>query len=159
MKQRKKKTYFETTEGSPKPIVVEIKRRVQLSEADVMGVVWHGRYPMYFEEASAEIGRRCGMSYKDFYEAGLRAPIVEFHIDYYQPLFLEEEFTIRGILHWHEGSRLNTEYQLLKQNGSVAARGYTIQLFIDDKSWKVHMISPELFEKCRKNWKAGKFNL
>ncbi len=95
-----------------------------------MGIVWHGRYSIYFEEASAEIGRRCGLSYKDFYEAELRAPIGEFHIDYYKPLYLDEEFTIRGALYWHGGSRLNTEYQLLKQDGSIAASGYTVQLFI-----------------------------
>lgn len=158
MRQRKKKTYFELTQGSPKPIVVEIERRVHFSEADVMGVVWHGRYSIYFEEVSADIGRRCGLSYKDFYEAELRAPIVEFHIDYYKPLYLDEEFTIRGALHWHDGSRLNTEYQLLKQDGNVAASGYTVQLFIHSGTWEVCMISPELLVQCRKRWKAGEFS-
>lgn len=140
MKQRREKTYFETQEGSPKPIVVEIKRRVHFNEADVMGIVWHGRYSLYFEEASAELGRRCGLSYKDFYEAELRAPIVEFHIDYYKPLYLDEEFTIRGTLHWHDGARLNTEYQLIKKDGTIAASGYTVQLFIDSRTWDVCII-------------------
>lgn len=158
MRQRKKKTYFETQPGSPQPIVVEIKRRVHFNEADIMGITWHGRYSLYFEEASAEIGRRCGLSYKDFYEAGLRAPIVEFHIDYYKPLYLDEEFTIRGALYWHDGSRLNTEYHLIKQDGSIAASGYTVQLFIDSGTWEVCMVSPELLIKCRNRWKAGEFN-
>ncbi len=86
-----------------------------------MAIVWHGRYPLFFEEAAEELGRRCGLSYSDFFEAGLRAPVVELHIDYFQPLFLDEEFTIRASLIWHEGSRLNTEYQLIKQDGSLAS--------------------------------------
>ncbi len=158
MRLRKKKSYFERVDVAPEPVVVELKRRARFSEVDVMGVVWHGRYPAYFEEASAEIGRRCGLSYKDFYEAELRAPIVEFHIDYYKPLFLDEEFTIRAALIWHEGSRMNTEYYLLKQDGSLAASGYTVQLFIDPGSWEVCIVSPGLLEKCRKRWKAGEFN-
>lgn len=158
MRQRKKKTYFELTEDSPKPVVVEIKRRIHFSEADPMGVAWHGRYAIYFEEAAAEIGRRCGMSYKDFYEANLRTPIVEFHVDFFKPLYLDEEFTIRGVLYWHDGARLNIEYQLLKQNGSKAASGYTVQLFINSISGEVCVISPELLESCRKRWKAGEFH-
>lgn len=142
----------------PEPVVVELRRRARFSEVDVMGVVWHGRYSTYFEEAAAEIGRRCGLSYRDFYEAELRAPIVEFHIDYYKPLFLDEEFTIRAALIWNEGSRMNTEYYLLKQDGSLAASGYTVQLFIDPNSWEVCIVSPGLLEKCRKRWKAGEFN-
>lgn len=158
MRLRKKKSYFEKIEGMPEPVVVELKRRASFSEVDVMGVVWHGRYSTYFEEAAAEIGRRCGLSYRDFYEAELRAPIVEFHIDYYKPLFLDEEFTIRAALIWNEGSRMNTEYYLLKQDGSLAASGYTVQLFIDPNSWEVCIVSPGLLEKCRKRWKAGEFN-
>ena len=157
MKLRKKKYYFERVDGVPEPLIVEIRRRVRLSEVDVMGVVWHGRYSIYFEEAAAEIGRLCGMSYRDFYEAELRAPIVEFHIDYYKPIFLDEEFTIRTVLVWHEGSRMNTEYYLLKQDGSLAASGYTVQLFIYPGSWEVCIVSPGLLEKCRKRWKAGEF--
>ncbi|MFA4830299.1 MAG: acyl-CoA thioesterase [Thermodesulfovibrionales bacterium] len=158
MRLRKKKSYFEKIAGMPEPVVVELRRRASFSEVDVMGVVWHGRYSTYFEEAAAEIGRRCGLSYRDFYEAELRAPIVEFHINYYKPLFLDEEFTIRGALIWNEGSRMNTEYYLLKQDGSLAASGYTVQLFIDPNSWEVCIVSPGLLEKCRKRWKAGEFN-
>ena len=157
MKIRKKKNYFERVDGAPEPLIVEVRRRARLSEADVMGVVWHGRYSTFFEEAAAEIGRRCGMSYRDFYEAKLRAPIVEFHIDYYKPIFLDEEFTIRAVLIWHEGSRMNTEFHLLKQDGSLAASGYTVQLFVDADSWEVCIISPDLLERCRKKWKAGEF--
>jgi len=157
MTRRRKKPYFERIDGSPDPIIFEIKRRVHFSEVDVMSIAWHGRYSAYFEEVNTEIGRRCGLSYKDFCEANLQAPIVEFHIDYYMPLYLDEEFTIRGILHWHDGSRLNTEYHLLKEDGTIAARGYTKQLIIESNSWEVCIVSPDLLEKCRKRWKSGEF--
>ena len=98
------------------------------------------------------------MSYKDFYEANLRTPIVKFHVDFFKPLYLDEEFTIRGVLHWHDGARLNIEYQLLKQNGIKAASGYTVQLFINSISGEVCVISPEMLENCRDRWKAGEFH-
>ncbi len=158
MRQRRRTSYFERIPGSPDPVVVEIARRVRFNEADPMAIVWHGRYPLYFEEASEELGRKCGLSYRDYFEAGLRAPFVEYHIDYQKPLFLDEEFTIRASLIWNEGSRLNTEYHLVKRDGTIATSGYSVQLFIDHRSGEPCIVSPELLERCRRRWKAGEFH-
>jgi len=156
--RRRQKQYFERMPGSPEPVSVEVRHRVHFNEADPMAIMWHGRYPLLFEEASEELGRRCGMSYKDFFEAGLRAPIVELHIDYFQPLFLDEEFTVRASLVWHEGARLNTEFQVIKQDGTLATSGYTVQLFTDHKTGKPAILSPAMLERCRDRWRTGEFH-
>ncbi len=154
----KKKFYFKRDNDAPAPVAVEIKRRVRFSEVDVMGIVWYGRYSAYFEEGAEELGRCCGLSYEDFHEAGLRAPIVQLHTDFLKPLRLGEEFTIRAVLVWDEGSRLNTEYYLLKQDGNLVASGYTVQLLTDVNSGEVCITSPTLLERCRRRWKAGEFH-
>ncbi|MDL1963326.1 MAG: acyl-CoA thioesterase [Deltaproteobacteria bacterium] len=156
--RRKKDAYFKSIAGMPEPLTVCIKRRVKFSEADVMGIVWHGRYPEYFEEGSAELGRRYGLSYKDFYEAQLRAPIVQLHIDHFKPLFLDEEFTIKASIIWNEGARLNTEYSLIKEGGDIAASGYIVQMLIDEISGDVLIASPKILEKCRLRWNSGEFS-
>jgi len=155
---RRRKKYFERPPGSPEPVAIEVKHRVRFNEADPMAIMWHGRYPLLFEEASEELGRRCGMSYRDFFEAGLRAPIVELHIDYYQPLMLDEEFTIRASLMWHEGARLNTEFHIIKQDGSLATSAYTVQLFTDHQTGEPCILSPAMLERCRSRWRAGEFH-
>lgn len=156
--RRRGQNYFKRIEGATEPIVVEVKRRVHFNEVDVLGIVWHGRYPAYFEEGSEELGRQCGLSYKDFYEHKLHAPIVKLHIDYYQPLRLAEEFTIQSALVWDDSSRLNTEYYLLKEDKSIATRGYTIQLLTNAKTGEVCIISPPLLERLRVRWKAGELH-
>lgn len=157
MRSRKRTTYFERVPGTPDPVTFEVKRRARFSEVDAMAIVWHGRYSTFFEEASAELGRIAGLSYQDFYDAGLRAPILEFHIDYYHPLRLDEEFTVRASLIWHEGARINTEYQLVKCDGSLAACGYTVQLLVDARTGEPYYVSPPLLVRCRERWKAGAF--
>ena len=157
MRQRKRAEYFERPSGAPAPVVSEVRRRVRFSEVDAMAIVWHGRYATFFEEASAELGRMVGLSYRDFFDAGIRAPIVEFHIDYYRPLVLDEEFTVRALLVWHDGSRINTEYQLLKQDGALAAAGYTVQLLVDARTGEPCYVSPGILARCRERWKAGEF--
>ncbi len=158
MKPRRNKEYFETGEQAPDPIVVEVMRRVRFSDTDAMAVMWHGRYPLLFEEASEELGRRCGLSYEDFRTAGLYAPIVELHIDYCQSLFLDELITIRAALNWHDGARLNTDFRVTKEDGSLATSGYTVQLFTDARTGHPCIVSPELLERCRTRWRTGEFH-
>ena len=157
MIRRARTVYFEREPGVPQPLRMTIRRRVRFNEADVMGIVWFGRYALYLEEAMAELNRRCGLSYGDFRDAGLFAPIAEYHVDYRQPLRLDEEFTISCSLIWNDGARLNTEYKLAKLDRSIAARAYTVQLFVGAKDGRVCLVTPPILERCRARWKAGEF--
>jgi len=62
-KRRKNSFYFERRAEDPAPLSFEVKRRVLFSDADPMGVLWHGRYPAFFELAAAELHRACGLGY------------------------------------------------------------------------------------------------
>ena len=153
----KNQGYFKKIPGAPGPVSFEIKRRVSFNEVDIMGIVWYGQYAIYFEQAQTELGRRTGLSFQDFYLSNLRAPIVKFHIDYYQPLYLDEEFTVRASYIWSEGAKLHIEYAVIKNDKSVSTGGYTVQMFIDGKNNQPYIASPEILEKLRQGWKQGKF--
>lgn len=155
--RRAKALYFPREPGAPVPLRVMVRRRVRFSEVDPMAIVWFGRYPRFLEEGAAELGRRCGLSYQDFLAAGLRGPVTACHIDYLQSLFLDEHFTIVAELVWNEGARLNTEYTLIKENGDLAARAYTVQVFTGAADHQVCLVSPPMLERCRARWKAGEF--
>jgi acyl-CoA thioester hydrolase len=157
MIRRKNRKYFAAIRGAPPEISFTVKRRVALSEVDVMGIVWYGRYSLYFEEASQELGRRCGLSYQDFYVANLRAPIVQFHVDYYQPLHLDEEFTVKACAPWSEGAKLLIEYEIRKLDGTLVTTAYSVQMFIDSRTDEFFVATPELLERMRKRWEAGEF--
>ena len=155
--REKNKEYFEKIPQAPEPISFGIKRRVSFNEVDVMGIVWYGRYAIYFEEAQRELNRRCGLTYQDYFSAGLRAPIVALHIDYQQPLYLDEEFTIKASLVWCEGAKINIEYEIIKADGSVATRGYTIQVLVESEVKQACIVTPELIQRLRKRWLNGEF--
>ena len=44
---------------------------IRFSEVDSMNVVWHGSYPLYFEDAREEFGRKYGLGYMTFLNNGL----------------------------------------------------------------------------------------
>jgi acyl-CoA thioester hydrolase len=155
--RRGRSVYFPREAGVPAPLHLTVNRRVRFNETDPMGIVWFGRYAHYFEEGAAELGRLCGLSYADFLAAGLRAPVAKYQVDYLQPLVLDECFTITTTLVWNEGARLNTEYDLAKENGTVVARACTVQVFTNAGDGQVCLVSPSLLERCRARWRAGEF--
>ena len=155
MRRQKQGIYFERIKSAPAPIIVRVKRRIHFNEVDVMGVVWFGRYAALCEEGNAALGKLIGLSYKEYQAAGLRAPIVQFHVDYMRPLFLDEEVTIKARLIWCEGARHNIEYTLIKEDNTIAATAYTVQLFVDDKTFTPCLIAPPALEKIRKRWRKG----
>ena len=52
------KVYFKRNPQDPAPLVVGIDRRVRFEEVDALGMVWHGRYPSYFEDGRIAFGDR-----------------------------------------------------------------------------------------------------
>ena len=155
--RRKLGKYFDIKKNDPAPLVAKVEKRVSFSDVDLMGILWHGRYAKYFEEGFAALGRGYGLSYKEFYDAKIRAPIVQMHVDYHLPVVLDELCSITAYLIWNEGARLNIEYSLIKEDGRIAATGYTVQMFINAETQEPCIVSPDILERCRKKWLNGEF--
>ena len=147
------KPYFKE-QGGPPPLTVVCRRTVRLEEVDALGIVWHGRYAGYLEDGREEMGRRHGLSYLEFKEAGALLPIRTLHVDYLLPLRYLEDFTVECTLHWHEAARLNMEYRLLKADGQVATRGYSIQMMVD-LSGELLLEAPPFFKEFQRCWRNG----
>jgi acyl-CoA thioester hydrolase len=154
--RRQKHGFFTVPPDAPPPVVVRVQRRISFSDVDPMGVLWHGRYAYLFEAASEALGRRCGMTYADFFAANLRAPIVQFHVDYFASLVLAETATVTGRMIWSPAARMDIEYEVHRENGVLAATGYTVQMFVDERGNPL-LAPPPLQERCRQRWLAGEF--
>lgn len=153
--EARKKEYFNKIASDPDPLTFSIKRRASFNEVDALGIVWYGRYAIYFEEAQRELCRGYGLTYQDYFSADLSAPIVAFHVDYQQPLYLDEEFTVKASMIWSEGAKINIEYEIIKPDNSIATRGYTIQVLLEAGEKQACIITPELIERFRKRWQNG----
>ena len=154
---RRTKKYFKREAGVPAPLVYSFQRRARFGEVDAMAVMWHGHYATLFEEVSTELRRMSGLGYDDFFTAGIYAPIVQFHVDYYSSLLLDELFTVKATMLWTEAARINIEYEITKEDGTLAATGYTTQLFSSAETAEPCFTLPPLLEKQQQRWLAGEF--
>jgi hypothetical protein len=99
-----KKHPFKKVPNAPQPLSFSVSRRVRFEEVDALGIVWHGRYPSYFEDVREALGDHYGIGYLDFFREKVAAPLRQLHFDYLKPLSLRESFTINAQLHWPEAA-------------------------------------------------------
>ena len=148
------KPYFKD-QGGPPPLKVTCQRMVRLEEVDALGIVWHGRYPSYFEDGREELGRCFGLGYREFQAAGVVMPIRSLTIDYLSPLKYLEEIVIEAELHWHEAARLNIAYRIFGPDGRLATSGATVQLMVD-QSGELLLEAPAFYRAFQEKWREGR---
>jgi len=148
--------YFRAGTGVPAPLRIEVSRQVRFEEVDPLGIVWHGRYASYFEDARVALCDRYGIGYMDFFGHGITAPIRKLHVDYFRPLRFRELFTIEGVLHWTEATRMNIEFILRNEARVVTTTGYSVQLMLD-ADMNFLLAPPPFYREFIDRWRGGAF--
>jgi len=152
------RNYFPRRQGDPEPLVATATRRVRFEEVDSLGMVWHGRYPSFFEDGRCAFGDTYGLTYFTYVENKVMAPVVQMHLDYKQPLRFDEAISIETALHWAETARLNFSYTIYKADGQLAAAGYTVQL-LTDLEGTLQLMSPDWLLEFRNKWRNHRDSL
>ncbi len=65
-----------------------------------------------------------------------------------------EEITIKGILHYSQASRINSEYIIRDSDNKVAATGFTVQMMLNP-DYELFLTQPEYYKDFCDRWKAG----
>jgi acyl-CoA thioester hydrolase len=86
--------------------------RVYPHHTDYAGMVWHGSYLTWMEEARVECLRSVGISFEDLVAAGVNLPVVNLSMRYHLPAKMGEDLIVMTKLQTPEKLRLNWEYQI-----------------------------------------------
>jgi acyl-CoA thioester hydrolase len=82
---------------------------------DYGGMVWHGTYLIWLEEARVECLSSTGANFADFVASGVDMPVVEIKsVKYFQPLRLGEKAIVRTRVSF-QGPRIWWEYKIESQ--------------------------------------------
>jgi acyl-CoA thioester hydrolase len=150
---------FSCGPDAPQPLSAMALRTVRFQEVDLMGVVWHGRYAEYFEDGRSAVGRAFGLDYRDFFREGIKAPVVNFEVEYGRSLLPGDTFLVETSLYWSEAVRLNHSYLIKREpDGLIMARGKTVQLLLDCQD-QLLLVWPEYFLRLREKWRRGELVL
>jgi acyl-CoA thioester hydrolase len=90
----------------------EYSIRVYPHHTDYAGIVWHGSYIAWFEEARVACLRAIGIEYADLVALGCDLPVVELSIRYHRPLQLGATAVVRTRMAEVTGVRINWDYAI-----------------------------------------------
>jgi acyl-CoA thioester hydrolase len=99
--------------------------RVRFAETDAMGVVHHGSYVLYLEDARVELLRHHGHPYGEVRAQGIEFPLVELFVQYRLPISFDEQVDV----HVAVGQVTRTTFQigyLLQVEGETRATAVTV---------------------------------
>ena len=126
-----------------------LKITARYAETDMMGIIHHSVYPVWYEAARREFIKMTGITYSQLEKDGIMLPLSELQCKYMIPVHYEDEVTIETRLSRLTFAKIEFSYRVML-DGKEMAHGSTLHGFVNSESFrpvnlKKHM--PELYEK------------
>ncbi|QNI71585.1 acyl-CoA thioesterase [Cyanobium sp. NS01] len=108
-----------------------LQRRVLPQHTDHAGVMWHGAYVAWLEEARVEALVAAGLAYSALAARGLELPVVALSIDYRQALRHGDSVQLASVVEARRGVRIPWRSWFLAPDGRVAATAAVELVLVD----------------------------
>ena len=130
-------------------LITEKQFEIRFSEVDMMKVVWHGSYPIYFEDAREAFGAQWGLSYQRYLDEKVYAPIVELDIKYKRPLIYGMKPLVRIKYVPTQSAKIIFDYEIVDPvDGTVFVTAHSVQVFMDF-NYQLILYNPEFYLKWK----------
>ncbi len=129
----------------------ELKLRVPYDAIDMMQIVYHGRYLVWFELARVEYTRSLGIAFKDLVKRGFATAMAEIKMDFQAPARFDDEIVVKTRIGNVGASSVRFECEIEKISSSdsgskhLLCSGYAILVLVD-RSGKPVQIPPDVVE-------------
>jgi len=127
---------------------------VRFSEVDSMNIVWHGSYPLYFEDAREAFGAKYGLGYMTIFNSGYYAPLVELSFKYKKPLIYGSKPRIEITYRPTESAKIVFDYEITDNvTGDTLATGHSVQVFMD-RDYQLVWENPQFYQQWKEKWEV-----
>jgi acyl-CoA thioester hydrolase len=136
-----------------------IEAHVAFHDVDVAGVVWHGHYLKYLENARWALMARLDFGLDAMLASGYVWPIVDVHVKYVQAARFGDRLTIQAsLVEWE--SRLTINYLVTQAATDVrVARARTVQVAVEASTGVLQFATPAvLLERVAAAMRGVKWN-
>ena len=110
-----------------------LKIKVRYCETDQMGLVHHGSYVNYFEEARISWISNLGLSYGEMEKSGIILPVSKLNVQYLKPAYFDDELDVSVELDKIPTSKLIFNY-VIKRDNLIVVNGSTVLAFLNKKT-------------------------
>jgi acyl-CoA thioester hydrolase len=126
---------------------------VKFSEADPLGIVWHGHFIRYFEDGREAFGQQYGLKYLDFYRNDIVVPIIKINCEYKRILRYGHTVRVKTIYHDSPAAKLLFDYSVYDAaTDEEVAKGSSMQVFMDRDKMELMLTVPQFMIDWKKKW-------
>lgn len=126
-------------------LFADVDLEVRFHDVDMVGVVWHGHYLRYFENARWALMNQLGYGLERMLESGYGWPMVDLQTRYLKIARFGDPLRVRAsLIEWE--SRLVLNYLVSRpRDGARIARARSVQVAVDMRSGELQFASPPDF--------------
>lgn len=133
---------------------------IRYAETDMMGVVHHANYLLYFEDARTHFLQQAGLPYDQIEARGLMSPVVSVDVKYGRSLRYGDEPVIETWVSRVSPFKVSYSYvvyaseQDRKENARPACSGTSVHCLVDAETFKpvsMKAAASDLYELYRSN--------
>ncbi|GAB3517274.1 acyl-CoA thioesterase [Photobacterium alginatilyticum] len=123
----------------------EITLVTSFNDADPMGIVYHGNYFRFFEEARRVLMDKLEYGYREMKASGYTWPVIDAQIKYIRAIpFNHEIRVIATLVEWENRLRVNYVIQDA-ETGERMSRAHTVQVAVGIDDDEMRLASPRVF--------------
>ncbi len=128
----------------------ELTLLTSFQDADPLGIIYHGNYFRYFEEARRALMDRIGYGYLEMKESGYMYPVSEVGVKYIQPIRFQHRIRVVAELEEWE-NRILVRYLIYDaETGRRLTKAHTTQVAVRMDTGELCLVTPDVFrEKVR----------
>ena len=129
-------------------LATEIEVQVPFHDVDLAGIVWHGHYLKYLENARWALMDRLGFGLDAMLNSGFGWPIVDLQVKYLRASRYAGRLRVRAsLIDWE--NQLTINYLLAEAvSGQRVARAQTRQVAVEASTGLMQLTAPPLFVEC-----------
>ena len=138
-------------------ILADVEVEVPFHDVDIAGVVWHGHYMKYLENARWAVMNRIGFGLDAMMASGFVWPVVGLEVKYIRSARYGERLRVQAsIVEWD--AKLVLNYLVLDaKDGARVGRAQTIQVAVERETGTLQLVSPAcLTDRVRAALKEAK---
>jgi acyl-CoA thioester hydrolase len=134
------------------PLETEVTLVTSFQDADPMGVVYHGNYFRYFEEARRELLDKIAYGYLEMNDSGYMWPVIDTRVKYVKAIPFNHKIRVHARLTEWE-NRLRIDYVIFDaESGQRMCKAHTTQVAVERQTQEMCFVSPTVFTDKVSHW-------
>ena len=132
-----------------------IRKETMPQHTDHAGVLWHGYYLNWLEEARIDALSKVGIKYIDLIKDGYEMPVVSIEIKYKSPILHGEEILIQSEFIINESPRIKINSNFIGRKNIIKTSSSIDLVLINKENFSIVRKKPKFFSEALNKLKNG----